>query len=194
MMHSAITLLLAGTAAIAAPLDSRQQEQKPDQEPKTCVERSQELTHWDVQKFDFHSSYIFTTPAHQNSHGYVNFTLSNPALDRPTICSASSSQLSEFFYGNQIFTCDDVPDGQRATFTYSRSTGDLQINQTWTCPDEQARFSAIGGVTLDLNCKDVEWQNPDWQPGQFYSTRTVTCNHVDAQAPIKEISGIARKV
>ncbi|KAI6778276.1 uncharacterized protein J7T54_004183 [Emericellopsis cladophorae] len=187
-MHTILTLLLAGTAAVAAPL-------QPQATNATCLERSQQLQHWNIENFDYHASYIFTNPAHQNSHGYVNFTLANPALDATATCTASSSQLSEFFYGNQVFHCD-VPSslGGPATFTYSRTTGDLQISQTWTCPDEQARFSAVGGVTLDLDCRDETWQNPDWEQGQLYSVRTVTCDLVDAQAPIREISGIRRKV
>lgn len=183
-----MTLLLASTA-LAAPTTR--------QEPESCLDRSTNVSHWTVEKFDFHSSYIFTTPAHQNSWGYVNFTLSNPAIDYKPICSAESNQLSDFFYGTQAYTCtvgDDAPGGGGATFTYARPSGELRINQTWTCFEEQARFAAEGGVKLDLTCEDNTWQNPDWQRGEMYSVRTVKCNFVDAEAPIEEISAVRRKI
>jgi Alternaria alternata allergen 1 len=183
-MHSFITtLLLAGTAILAAPLEAPK--------PKSCAARSQKLTHWDVQHFDYHASYIFTTPAHQNAHGYVNFTLVNPALDAPALCTASSTQLSDFFYGNQVFQCEMPANlSAQASFAYDRASGALQINQTWMCPGEQARFWAMGGVMLDLDCTDSTWQNPNWQAGQFYSVRTVTCDPEDVKAPIRQMNGI----
>ena len=187
MLSFLTTLLLAGSS-LAAPTAR--------EEAETCTERSQKVTLWNVEKFDFHSSYVFTTPAHQNSWGYVNFTLSNPAIDYKPVCSAESSQLSDFFYGTQEYTCtvgDDAPGGGGATFTYSRPSGELRINQTWTCFEEQSVFEAKGGAELDLNCRDETWENPDWQQGEMYSVRTVACNKVDVQAPIEEISAIRRK-
>ena len=86
-MHSAVlnTLSLAGAAlAVPASLTARQEE--------SCVDKSTEMKLWQVSQFDYHSSVVFTTPAHQNSWGYVNFTLSNPAVDYEPICSASSNQ------------------------------------------------------------------------------------------------------
>lgn len=93
---------------------------------------------WTVEKFDFRASYIFTTPAHQNSWGYANFNLSNNALpDVLATCSAQSDQLSDFFYGDLPYTCtiDGEPGPAPARFTFSRPSGELDINQTWTCDD-----------------------------------------------------------
>lgn len=101
---------------------------------------------WTVDSFDFHASYIFTTPAHQNSWGYANFTLSNPALPSPAICSATSSQLDDFFYGNLWYTCSapgGSPAGLGATFAFNRATGQLDFNQTWSCSDEDAQFPYV---------------------------------------------------
>lgn len=182
------TLLLASTT-LAAPTTR--------QEAESCVDRSSKVRLWNVEQFDFHSSYIFTTPSHQNSWGYVNFTLGNPAIDYKQYCTAESNQLSDFFYGTQPYTCtvgDDAPGGGGATFTYSRPSGELRINQTWTCIDEMARFSAIGGVQLNLTCDDSTWLNPDWQQGEMYSVRNVDCNFVDAETPIEEISGVRKKI
>lgn len=99
---------------------------------------------WTVDDFDFHASYIFSTPAHQNSWGYVSFNLSNPALpDAVTSCNAQSDQLSDFFYGTQWYDC--TFDGYEsrtpsATFTFNRPTGELYINQTWVCDDKDPQY------------------------------------------------------
>jgi len=87
MLSLLTTLLLAGSA-LAAPTANAN--------TNKCTSRSTKVKEWTVHDFDFHSSEVFTTPAHQNSWGYVNFTLSNPvvrgreplawlvdALDRP---------------------------------------------------------------------------------------------------------------
>lgn len=180
-----LTPLLLAASALAAPTAR----------DESCVDRSQQVTKWKVIKFDFHSSYIFTTPAHQNSWGYVNFTLENPAVDYKPVCSAQSSRLNDFFYGDELYDCE-LPEGASggvAQFTYARPSGVLHLNQSWSCADEGAWFQAKGGVDLDLNCHETEWQNPDWKQGEMYSTRNIDCNYVDAEAPIEEISGVRRK-
>lgn len=181
------TLLLTG-CALAAPSTPRQVE-------PTCVDRSTKVTLWKVIQFDFHSSYVFTNPSHQNSWGYVNFTLSNPALDYKPICTATSNQLSDFFYGTTTYTCHtpDVPGAGTSTFTFSRPSNELRINQTWRCPDEGAMFAAEGGVKLDLQCEDKTWQNPEWSTGELFSTRNVDCNFVDVETPIEKLSAVRRK-
>lgn len=181
------TLSLAGAALASPALTPRQEE--------TCVDKSTQMKLWQVSQFDYHSSVVFSTPAHQNSWGYVNFTLENPAVDYKPICSAASNQLNDFFYGTFIYNCDVEDDGAggRATFTYSVPSGQLQINQTWACTEEQALFEAEGGIELDLNCKTSEWQNDDWQQGEMYYTKNVDCNYVDAQTPITSIRAIRRK-
>lgn len=100
-----------------------------------CQAASMNLT-WTVEDFDFHASYIFTTPAHQNSWGYASFNLTNPALAYKSACSAQSDQLSDFFYGTQIFTCSE-PDGSttKTTFDFSRPVNTVDVNQTWVCSD-----------------------------------------------------------
>ncbi|PHH82583.1 hypothetical protein CDD82_5508 [Ophiocordyceps australis] len=182
MRTSILSVVSALSLAFAAPYN-----------PPTCGQRSSQVSDFTVKDFDFHASYIFTTPAHQNSWGYVNFTLTNSAVDYPVECSAASSQLNDFFYGTQVYQCK-VPNKAEAgpaTFTFSRPSGDLMINQTWYCPQEGSRYEAHGGTRLNLTCADKYEQNPDWKPGQIYSTRTVTCDHVTAQARITEISAVA---
>lgn len=184
-MYNLLTSLLMAGAAVAAPstIDLRTSE--------TCTQKSTQVKQWTVKDFDFHSSYTFTTPAHQNSWGYVNFTLENPVLRYKTQCTASSNQLSDFFYGNFIYSCTQAaPQGDEATFTFSRPMNELKVNQTWGCP-EGSRFWGEGGAKLNLNCSDQTWKNPDWKMGQIYSSRTVTCKHINAPVPVQTMHAVA---
>lgn len=98
---------------------------------------------WTVEDFTYSASYIFTTPAHQNSYGTVAFNLTNPAVQETVSCSAYSSQLQDFFYGTQDFNCTNAPGANKTTpttFTYSRPSGQLDVNQTWTCDDQDNKY------------------------------------------------------
>lgn len=187
-MQSFLTAVLLAGAALAVPTGTYP---PPPPTTPTCTDRSIKVNQWKVKDFDFHSSYTFTTPAHQNSYGYVNFTLENAAVNYKSICTGSSSQLSDFFYGTQIYKCDVPFQGDEATFTYSRPSGELRINQTWNCADEGSRFTGFGGTKLNLKCKDTKWQNPKWVPGQIYSTRNVDCTKVSVPAPITSMEAVA---
>ncbi|KAI1378430.1 hypothetical protein F4677DRAFT_443644 [Hypoxylon crocopeplum] len=175
----ATVLPLAG----AAPLDIQNRDSNPG-----CQAASFGNFEWTVENFDYHASYTFTTPAHQNSWGYVNFNLTNPALEYQAICSATSNQLSDFFYGTMPYTCK-VPDGSTttATFDFSRPSGVLNINQTWTCSDEDPQYpttiNAYGTANLTLACTDETWTNPNWTIGHIYTDREVKCTPVTI--PIK---------
>ncbi|KAL6880879.1 hypothetical protein J3F83DRAFT_720175 [Trichoderma novae-zelandiae] len=180
--------LLLASSALAAPYSP-----PPTTNPylPKCTSQSSNVTEWTINNFDFHASYVFTTPAHQNSWGYVNFTLANRAVTYTPVCSAASDQLSDFFYGNFVYSCTNVEvPGDRATFTFSRGDNQLLVNQTWACAGEGSRFTALGGVRLDLNCSDTTWQNPSWTPGNIYSQRTVTCGKLTVPAKIEEMSAV----
>lgn len=186
-MQNLFTTLLFAASAMALPTLSSIPR---DDEPESCMTKGTHVSEWTVSDFDFHASYIFTTPSHQNSWGYVNFTLENPALDYKPVCSASSSQLDIFFYGTQIFTCETPNEHDEATFTFNRASGDLRLNQTWSCLEEGGRVMAKGGVVFDLDCKETKYQNDDWKQGQIYSTRDITCEKVTKEAPIEELSAV----
>lgn len=176
-----IAVLLAASVSasgLSKPLDDKQ----------SCMSKGMKIKNWIIHNFDFHASYIFTTPAHQNSQGFVNFTLENPAVDRRHICSSASSQLTDFYYGTQVYTCDTPVEGDIATYTFNRPTGELQVNQTWTCLSEGGYITAQGGVTLKLNCSDSTWKNPKWEEGQIYSQRLVNCSFVTVNATISTIA------
>lgn len=110
---------------------------------ESCTGASVHGLQWTVKDFDFHASYIFSTPAHQNSWGYVNFNLSNPAV--PSVlasCSAASDQLSDFFFGTLWYHCtfNGIAGPAPATFAFNRPTGELDINQTWICRDQDPKY------------------------------------------------------
>ncbi|RDA83660.1 hypothetical protein CP532_4655 [Ophiocordyceps camponoti-leonardi (nom. inval.)] len=184
-MRSLLATLLLTGSALAAPTD---QHKSP-----SCTSKSSSMREWTVTGFEYHASYTFSTPAHQIAGGSVNFTLSSPVLSYSVSCPASSSQLQDFFYGTQVYKCQApaVAGGDEATFTFSRPSGELKINQTWSCPSEGSRFEARGGVTLNLTCADTKWQNPDWKMGQIYSTHNIDCQPVTVKAPVTEMSGVA---
>lgn len=194
MLSILSSCLLLASSALALPstiprADSNYPYPVPPAAPG-CTDKSTNLTEWTVGSFDFHASYTFTTPAHQNSWGYVNFTLINPAVSYTPICSAASNQLSDFFYGTVIYDCTVPVTSDKATFTFSTPGSELRINQTWNCAGEGSRFTAIGGVKLNLTCDDTTWQNPNWTTGQIYSSRTITCGKVTVPAPIEEMSAV----
>lgn len=178
------TALLAG-AAVAQPTASASHGQN------SCMKKSTQVTEWTVEDFDFHSSYIFSTPAHQNSWGYVNFTLANPAVEYPLQCSSKSSWLQDFYYGMVNYDCT-APDGKSGagSFNFSRPLNELKINQSWSCP-EGGSFWAEGSVRLDLSCSEDYWENPDWKPGQVYTSRTITCDKVTVPAKIDSLRAAA---
>ncbi|KAG6010719.1 hypothetical protein E4U43_008543 [Claviceps pusilla] len=186
MRVSASALLLAA-AALAAPPPA------PMATPEThsCTQKSSHAREWHVKDFEFYASYIFTTPAHQNSWGHVNFTLENPALNFVSQCEGSSNQLTDFFYGNFAYNCAQKLPSADTSFTFSRPTGELVINQSWACVSEGSRFWAGGSANLTLNCKDETWQNPEWKMGQTYSSRTITCDHLHTDVQVSSMAGIA---
>lgn len=109
-----------------------------------CSDISFHSFEWTVEDFDYHASYVFSTPAHQNSWGYVNFNLSNPAVpDVVASCSAASDQLEDFFYGTFWYDCtfNGTTSGPApATFNFNRPTGELDVNQTWICDDADPEY------------------------------------------------------
>lgn len=119
--RAAAALALAATASAA-----------PASTAVKASETTSELT-WTVSNFDFHADYIFTTPAHQNSWGYVSFALSSDKTDLVYSCSTSSSRLTDFFYGETEYQCalpQGAPEGSKAGFRYNRTDGTLTLSET----------------------------------------------------------------
>lgn len=138
-MYRTSALLLA----IAPLVPANPVSMAPRESSTGCSNSSLHNFEWQVEAFDFHASYIFSTPAHQNSWGYASFNLTNPAVpDVVTSCSASSNTVNDFFYGSPWYTCtaSGTPDPAPASFAFNRPTGELKINQTWTCFDADPKY------------------------------------------------------
>jgi hypothetical protein len=98
---------------------------------------------WTVHGFDYHASYTFTNPAHQNSWGYVNFNLTNNVVPYTALCAASSSQLSDFFYGTVDYSCTlpaSAPAEATVTFRFSRPSGHLDITESIVCSENKLKY------------------------------------------------------
>ncbi|KAI8945080.1 hypothetical protein F4801DRAFT_150370 [Xylaria longipes] len=149
---------------------------------KGCTSASSGDFSWTVEAFTYYSSDIFSTPSHEVASGSVDFNLTNPALPEKVHCAASSTVLTAFFYGNIDYACT-APAGSetKTSFTFSRITNGLSINQNWTCsdgdPQHPVTFTGYGTVNLTLDCQTTYYQNPNYtSPGNgFYSTRTTKC-------------------
>ncbi|EAQ87049.1 hypothetical protein CHGG_08302 [Chaetomium globosum CBS 148.51] len=149
---------------------------------------------WTVHGFDYHASYTFTNPAHQNSWGYVNFNLTSNVVPYTAVCSASSSQLSNFFYGTVDYSCSlpaDAPAGASVTFRYSSPSGKLEIKESFLCNEGKATgtFVVTGSSDLTLTCTDTTTVTPDWKPGQIYSQRVIACEPVDVTFQPAQVVG-----
>jgi len=139
-----LVVLLLATFASATPLNARTDDHGPKCVPRNgkCWKDVKGLE-WTVHGFDFHASYTFTNPAHQNSWGYVNFNLTNNVVPYTAVCEAASSQLTDFFYGTVDYTCKlpaDAPEGASVKFRFSRPSGRLDITESIVCSEKNAKY------------------------------------------------------
>ncbi|KAK5635992.1 hypothetical protein RRF57_011704 [Xylaria bambusicola] len=178
MRNFASILIASLPFAIAAPYGLSPRDSEPG-----CTSISFGDFAWTIEDFTYHAGYVFSTPAHQISSGSVDFNITNPAFSEKVSCTAYSTVLTDFFYGNMNYNCD-VPEGSGigTSFSFSRPLNQLNINQTWTCSDEYPQypitFTAYGTVNLTLDCQQTYWQNPNWTLGEIYSDREISCNPV----------------
>ena len=209
-----IPIAPATKAALAAASSN------PNASPAGCTDTSFNSFAWLARSFDYHASYVFTTPAHQNSWGFASFDLFNPADKTTAKCEARSSQLQDFFYGTVAYQCDDAGanggEGRlgKTSFDFSRPEGRVRVNQTWGCDDREPEFPYVilfeigeglvtdekhrisftgrGDLNLTLDCTETFYQNPNWTMGQIYSSRDIKCAVIDEAKVIPfEMSAIA---
>ncbi|KAI0103780.1 hypothetical protein GGR51DRAFT_561436 [Nemania sp. FL0031] len=144
----------------------------------SCTSTSSGDFSWTIESFTYHASYVFSTPAHQIASGQVAFNLTNPAVAETVECTAYSTWLSDFFYGNINYNCT-APAGSstQTSFAFSRPANQLDVNQTWTCSEGEypVTFSGRGSVVLPANCQDYYYQNPNWTSGAIYSIHNIDC-------------------
>lgn len=184
---------------------------KPCPTPNTCLTTSLSDFTWSLS-LEYHAFWYFTTPAHQNSWGTVTLNLTNPAIPDVTVeCQANSDRLSDFFYGDQLYSClvSDAAKAKGVGETGFRfwSHSKVEVNQTWGCDKygfsslrvgfknegltrNRVKFNAIGNAGLEgMKCTDVSWTNPNWTMGSgaFYSTRDVKCTPISLKVkPVDE--------
>ncbi|EPE05186.1 hypothetical protein F503_03791 [Ophiostoma piceae UAMH 11346] len=186
MIAPVVGLLAAGAAAVPTARDS------------TCSSLSQTDFKWSVSDLQYNSSVIFSTPAHQIDNGVIQFNISNPAFPgkAASICTAYSTRPNDFFYGDQVFTCNaGIPEGGlTTTFTYNAPSKTLALNQSWSCAGEQTSFTYEGSVDLSskLKCQNEEYTNPKWSIGETYTSNTTTCTAADFEWTPSSGSAVAK--
>lgn len=107
-----------------------------------CSNISENSLEWTAKNFHLHSSLSLTAPS-QVSKGaaWVDFNMSNPAVPYEMHCSAFSTQLDDFFYGDKLISCDgpnqDITQSSHtnASFSFSKASGTLWLYQNWLCDD-----------------------------------------------------------
>ncbi|KAL2265096.1 hypothetical protein VTJ83DRAFT_6196 [Remersonia thermophila] len=149
---------------------------------------------WTASPFSYRASYIFTTPAHQNSWGYVDFILTNNVVPYAAVCSASSNTLSDFFYGTVDYACAlpaEAPSGASVKFRYNRISNQLDIEESLLCTEsgKAATFRVTGSTTVDLQCTDATTVTEDWKPGLIYSHRAIKCQPIDVTFQPAQVVG-----
>lgn len=139
-----LVFALVTSVASANPIFARTGNEGPKCEPRPPRDgkcwKDILATQWTVHGFDYHASYTFSTPAHQNSWGYVNFNLTNNVVPYTAVCSAASSQLTDFFYGTVDYTCTlpaTAPAKAAVKFRFSRPSGKLEITESVVCSENK---------------------------------------------------------
>ena len=126
-----------------------------------CASISFDGPMWIVSDLIFTSSIIYSTPAHQIDWGKVIFNLTNTAIgpDIRLSCEGQNEQPEQFFYGNIWYHCSLINSslaaeittemhGTRARFCYNRPTGQLILNQEWTCWDLDSKHPYVCLILL----------------------------------------------
>lgn len=62
------------------------------------------------------------------------------------------------------------------------------VELTW---GNRTTFTGRGGTNFNLTCTDETWENPNWELGQIYSSRTITCDKVDKTFKPDELTAVA---
>ena len=140
MRASTIFGLAAATSAASASAIPAHKVVARDSNPGCTADSFSSGFEWTISNVVYNTSIVQTTPAHQIPNGVVQFNLTNPALTYTAACVGYSTQLSEFFYGDIIYTCTEPSDATTTTFTFNAGTSQLNVNQSWVCSDESAEY------------------------------------------------------
>ncbi|KAH8836241.1 hypothetical protein DCS_03261 [Drechmeria coniospora] len=183
MIASILATSLVAGLAVALPSEAS------DTRASNCYAKSKKANWWTVSNFAYSVSDTFATPTDRTSLGYINFSLTHPGINYTAECSArftdaQSGNITDFIYGNTT-SCNLPDNGDKATFKFSSSSGELEINHTWTCSDSTRRFKASG--VGKLNCEESFEHNREWDDKTVYSNRQISCAHKTVHARVKEM-------
>lgn len=132
-----LPFLLLATSSTSHPTDACPQNKPPHH--NKC-NKDPDFTLHDIS---YMSSMTYSTPAHLAvAQGYISFNLTNTAVPYKTHCSAFSSRITDFFFGDIVYHCDaptgkGVSEGASANFTFSKPDGVFDVNQTWSSDTEE---------------------------------------------------------
>ncbi|KAK4174504.1 hypothetical protein QBC36DRAFT_357133 [Triangularia setosa] len=183
---------------------------------RTCSGVSLSVFNWTAKAFHYHSlislSGASTSNIQSAGDGYLSFNLSNPALGPSfdQLCTATSTQLDQFFYLDKWFTCLYTPTSSSsshlnpilartsaASFRFDKVSGRFEVKQDWECDDgpdpnyPTTSFSGAGGVNIALDCKVDVWQNQNWGSEMLYLNQTVECGVLDVAVGLDSLEAMA---
>jgi hypothetical protein len=171
-----LTLALAGQALSRAA-------------DRVCTAASSATLVWRINTFEFQANETTVSPNPEFVQGIANFTLENSALGYKTVCRGESQRKPDYFYGDIVYDCAMPADaaGDKTSFSFTRKTRMLEINQTWACEKDGSHFSGHGVVKLQLACNEMLRKNRF--NGKDFSSRTEDCAVHGVPVKIKYLAG-----
>lgn len=183
-MNSFLTTALLATAALAAPTTSTDD----------CAAKAQAMKSWTLRNFNFNSSHVFTTPAHQFGNANAGFNLVNTVTQEERRCDAYSSRLAGWFYGDQVYQCKTLDGTQTpdTTFTFSMPEWTVKVNQSYECPGAITQYVAEGGADLSHQIRyyKTDFRNGGWTispGGQIYQSTNEKIDPFDGEIAVDSI-------
>ncbi|KAF2739423.1 hypothetical protein EJ04DRAFT_508713 [Polyplosphaeria fusca] len=133
-----------------------------------------------VQNIVYNSSIVYGSPSFRRfASATLSFDYETPMLRAmPHPCSVTDSGQSSdgaFFAFPRDFSCDKGVDWRWERY----ETKSIFVNGTFECEGKQ--YLAQGQAELKLDCKTVDYVNPNWTNvgGETYSSSTTTCKPID---------------
>lgn len=182
-MNTLLTTALLASAALAAPAAR-----------DDCASQAVAMKSWTIHNFNFNSSRVFTTPAHQFGNGWVGFNLFNTVTNEERRCDGGTTRLDPWFVGDANFKCRTM-DGQsdeNTVFNFDMPAWTVKLNQSFECPGAITQYVAQGSADLKKHVRYTrrEFHNYGWtiEPGaQIYQTYGEEIEPFDAEIGVDSI-------
>ncbi|KAF2672117.1 hypothetical protein BT63DRAFT_188706 [Microthyrium microscopicum] len=135
---------------------------------------------WSLSNIEYYSHIIYSTPAHPAIHATISFNVTNTETKDTTHCAAHSHEFPEFFYGRNVYKCDN-PAGagtnpkEVTSFSFSKSNSSLVVNQSWACGSTNTVRNMTAESPVQLSCDTQKYKNPNWKAGETYESTKVIC-------------------